>query len=502
MSLRTLRAGLLALTLALPLPGAGQEPPEVGKEAALALEFEPLDFDAPEVERRTLESGTPVFFLEDRTLPLVVLYARFRGGFALLPRENYAAATALPGLLRSGGTLHLTPDSVDHLVDFYALQTVFGGGGESSFSSINTLTKHLEPAVELWGEILKFPRFDSLAVEVWRGRQEETIRRRKDDPSGLAFAEFNRIMFGDHPIGWEMDERDLAPAVFSPASLSQVHRKIFCPENLILGVIGDVEWSQLEPLLEEMMADWPGCEAPLEEPREPEMRQAPGVFLIPRDLPQSTVVLGQAGGVSQASGSDYYASRIGNAILGGGGFSSRLMARVRTERGWAYSASSVWTTPARYEGMVGAVTQTKSESTVAAIQLILDTMQEMREDPPSREEVDRIVSRIVNGFVFNFQDPAQIVSREMYYLSQGLEADWLERYLEGIQEVSPRDVLRVFRAHVDPQDMIILILGHPEDFDLPPDVLGPVQIWDADTGSAKPYGSVTGFPRGGQRYPR
>jgi len=483
------------------LPVFGQESPPVGREAALALEYSPLEFQAPEVERRSLDSGTQIFYLRDPSLPLVSLYARFRGGYSLLPKRVYAAATALPGLLRTGGTRNLSPDSVDHLVEFYALQTVFGGGGESTFSSVNTLTKHLKPALALWGEILKAPRFDPLAVEVWRGRQAENIRRRQDNPSGLAFAEFNRIMFGDHPIGWEMSEEDLTPDRLSTGTLMEVHHRIFCPENLILGAVGDVDWETLEPLLNEMLADWPACVGELEEPGEPEMRQGPEVFLIPKDLPQSTVILGQAGGVSQSSGSEYFASRIGNSILGGGGFSSRLLTRIRTERGWAYGASSVWTAPAHHEGMVGAVTQTKSGSTVAAIRLILETMGEMRETPPTDAEVNHTVSQIVNGFVFNFQDPAQIVSREMYYLARGLRSDWLEVYLKGIQEVSPRDVQRVFESHVEPEKMIILILGNPESFDLPPEVLGPVQIWDADRGAVA-SGGLTERPHEGRRSPR
>lgn len=487
MRMRRVLAVIWLCIPALPQGAECQSVPKVGRDAASALEFESLDFQAPEVEMRTLGSGIPVVYLADRALPLVVLFARFKGGFALLPKEYYAAATALPGLLRAGGTRKLTPDSVNHLVDFYALQTAFGGGGESSFSSVNTLTKHLEPALELWGEILKYPRFDSVAVEVWRGRQAETIRRREDDPTGLAFAEFNRIMFGDHPIGWEMEQEDLDGTRLSPETLAEVHGRIFCRDNLILGAVGDADWDVLEPLLEEMTADWPPCRSPLQKPAEPKMRQGPGVFVIPKDLSQSTVVLGQAGGISQESGADYYAARIGNSILGGGGFSSRLMKRIRTERGWAYSASSVWTTPSRHEGMVGAITQTKSESTLAAVRLILDTMEEMRKAPPSQDELDQVVSQSVNGFVFNFQDPAQIVSRQMFYLSQGLGADWLERYLDGIQEVSPEDVLRVFNSHVDPEAMIILILGDPESFDLTQEALGPIWLWDVETGSARPF---------------
>ena len=467
--------GATLLILCLPVPIWGQASP---REAALGLKFEELRFDPPEARKETLSSGIDVFYLQDRSLPLVTLFARFKGGFALLPREMYAAATALPGLLRSGGTRNLTPDSVDHLLDFYALQTAFGGGGESSFSSLNTLSKHLTPAIMLWKEILRSPRFDPEEVEVWRGRQRESLLRRKDSPGGLAFSEFNRLIFGDHPIGWEMEEGDLTPDRLSPEILAEVHSRIFCPENVILGVVGDVEWEDLEPLLEEMVADWPSCSEPLLEPRTPDMRRDGRVFLIPRDLSQSTVVMAHPGGVTQSADEAYFASRIGNSILGASGFSSRLVSRVRTEKGWAYSASSLWTTPSRYEGIVGAVTQTKSESTIAAVRLILDTMEEMRTSPPSKEEVDRAISQIVNGFVFNFQDPAQIVSRQMFYLAQGLPEDWLEQYIRGIQRVSPRSVQRVFRENVHPEEMIILILGDPEDFDFPPESLGEVRIWE------------------------
>jgi zinc protease len=139
---------------------------------------------------------------------------------------------------------------------------------------------------------------------------------------------------------------------------------------------------------------------------------------------------------------------------------------------------------------VGAVTQTKSGSTIAAIRLILDIMEEMREAPPRREEVDHAINQIVNGFVFNFQEPAQILSRQMFYLSEGLPGDWLERYVDGIQRVSPSDIQRVFRNHVRPEDMVILILGDPEHFDLPPETLGRVQLWEVKGVTEPPPGDT------------
>ncbi len=471
-----LLAGLLAVGAVSPV--AGQQTPPVGREAAMALRFREVRFDPPRVQEHTLKTGVPVFLMEDHSLPLVTLYARFRGGYALLPRSSYAAASALAGLLRSGGTSALPPDSVDQLVDFFAFQMTFGGGGESTFSSINTLTKHLGPAVHLWADILRNPRFDSLEVEVWRDRQLESVRRRDDNPGLLAVSEFNRIMFGDHPIGWEVTEEDLTRERLNPATVFEVHERVFCPENLILGVVGDVRWQALEPLLENMVADWPRCSQPLLEPRVPELREGPEIFLIPKQLTQSTIVMAGPGGVTQGSSSDYFASRIGNTILGTGGFSSRLMARIRTDMGYTYSASSFWTTPSRYEGIVGATTTTKSESTIEVVELMREIIGGMGESPPHPDEVDQVISQIVNSFVFNFQDPSQIVSRQMFYQSQGLPEDWLEQYVRGIQGVDPDDVQRVFRRYVDPDRMVVLIVGDPESFDQPPETLGEVEIWE------------------------
>ena len=489
---------LATFSMVMPwIQASAQTKVPVGKEAVNSLQFERLAFEPARAQKRSLESGIPVFLLEDHSLPLVTLYARFRGGYALLPREYYAPAFALSSLLRSGGTTVLPPDSVDHLMDYYALQMTFGGGGESSYSSVNTLTKHLAPATELWGDILRNPRFDSLEVEIWRDRQLEGVRRRADDPNLLAISEFNQIMFGDHPIGWEFTQADLSQERVNRTSVGETYSRIFCPENLILGVVGDVEWSGVAPYLEEIFSDLPPCSAPLLDPRTPDLREGRSVFLIPKEVTQSTIVVAGPGGVSQGTGEDYFASRIGNAILGSGGFSSRLLSRVRTDMGYAYSASSFWTTPSRFQGIVGATTQTKSESTVAVTQLMLEIIGEMGEAPPDDEEVERVISQIVNSFVFNFQDPSQVVSRQMFYLARDLPEDWLERYVEGIQGVDAEAVQEVFRRNVVPDEMIILIIGNPDDLDAPLETLGPVQIWDVEKG-----GGLRISPREVRRSPR
>ena len=465
-------AGVIALAAA---PAHAQQPAG-GRAAALALRFAPLAFNPPRAEEHTLSNGVRVLFLEDRALPLVNVYARFRGGSSNFPRAYYAAATALPALVRSGGTRALPPDSLEALLERYAISTSVGTGGGSSFATLNTLTRNLDVGLELLGAMLREPRFDSARVEVWRGQELESVRRRLDDPGRLAFSEFNRLLFGDHPIGWEMEPADLEPADLAHDRLEWLHARVFCPGNLLLGVTGDVSWAEIAPRLERLLAGWRGCAEPLARPPRPDVRTEAGVFVIPRPLDQSTVVMAHVVDVRQRDDPDYFASRIGTSIVGSGGLSSRLMSRLRTERGYAYSASALWTAPVDYQGLVGAVTQTKSDRTVAAIRLMLATLGEMTEAPPADDEVERTVEEIVNGFVFNFESASQIVARQMAYRASRLPEDWLERYLAGIQDVDADDVHRVFREHVHPERMVILVVGDPAKMDEPLAALGPVTV--------------------------
>ena len=455
---RPTAATLVMLALAAST-GAAQVPS--GRQAVDALEFEALEFAPPTPERHDV-SGVTVLLLEDRDLPLVNVYARFRGGYGLFAREWYAPAMGLPALLRTGGTTELAPDSVDLLFEFYSVQASFGTGGGSVSISLNTVSEHLGVAFDLWSDLIAHPRFDPEQIELWRGRELEGARRRADDPGNLSYTEFNRLMYGDHPVGWEMSPADLEPGWVAPARFREMHRRIVCRENLILGVTGDVSWEEVRPRLEALVDALEPCPGALPESPAPNIRRGGGVFLLERDLDQAFIVMAHPVSVRLADDPTYFAATIGNSILGGGGFSSRLIGRLRTEQGWTYGVSSLWTMPRRYDGVMGATTSTRPEAAVPAIRMILETMNEMRDAPPIEAEIRTAVDRVVNGFAFNFETSGQIVSRMMLYLAEDWPEDWLEVYARRIQEVTPDQVRRVFADHVRPDEMTIMVVGDPE----------------------------------------
>jgi predicted Zn-dependent peptidase len=459
-------------------PSTGQRPdpaPSANRELIERLTNERLDFEQPVVAQHEV-SGVPVLVLEDHDLPLVTVAAYIRGGYGRFPRSRYGAAMGLPALLRYGGTEGRTPTEVDEALELYALQLSFGSSGGSINASVNTLTDHLPIALDLWGEMLARPRFDTLEVGAWRARQLESVRRRVDDPARLAYSGLNRLLFGDHPIGWETDEADLQPERLTPDIFLELHDRIVCRDNLFLGVTGDAEWASIEPLLDALVDRIEPCAEALPDPPVPEIRRAPGVFLIEKEIAQSVVVMAHPTSVRLADDTEYFAAMLGNSILGAGGFSSRMLGRVRTEEGFAYSATSIWTTPRTHDGIVGATTRTRPENAAPAIELILRTMAELREAPPTGEEVGTTVDRIVNGFVFNFDTPSAIVARTMYYLAQDMPEDWLERYWRGVQDVSPEDIRRVFAEHLRPDEMTILVVGDPDQLRNELTRFGPVTV--------------------------
>lgn len=438
---------------------APDRPVTDGRAAVAALEYEPLDFHAPTVDEREVE-GVTVLLLEDDALPLVTFHAYLDGGYGLFDRSEYAAAMGMPALLRYGGTEDRTPAEVDDALAHFALQPSFGSGGGSVTSSMNTLTEHTDTALAVWTSMLADPRFDAEEIEAWRVRQLESVRRRADDPGRLAVAEMNRLLYGDHPVGWEMTEEDLAPERVTPERFREIHRRIACRENLTLGFTGDITWDEAGPMADDILARFPVCPSQLPEAPLPDIRREAGVFVVERPgLEQAVIVMAHPTDVRLEDDEEYFSALVGNSILGGGGFSSRILQRVRTEEGFAYSATSLWTTPRRHEGIVGAMTRTRPENVAPAIDVILGTMTELTREPPTDDEVATTVDNVVNGFVFNFESASQIMSRTLYYRAVELPTDWLERHSRGVQGVDALDVQRIFQEHLRPDEMTILIVG-------------------------------------------
>ena len=181
-----------------------------------------------------------------------------------------------------------------------------------------------------------------------------------------------------------------------------------------------------------------------------------------KELPQTTIVIGDLGLTKDHP--DQYAVRVLNYILGGGGFNSRMMREIRSNRGLAYSAYSYFQVGRRLPGPFIAGTETKNVSVAPAITLTREIMVDLKDNLVTEEELQLAKESQINSFVFGFENTHSVVNRQMSMAFFGYPQDYLARYRDRIAAVTVADVQRAAREFIDLSRQQIVLVGNPEEF--------------------------------------
>jgi zinc protease len=433
----------------------------------LQSRFERLRFTPPGPHQVRLSNGVQVFLLEDHTVPSVTINIAGRHGSANLPDSLWAAAWQADGLLRTGGTTTLTPDSVDKLIEFYALGLGFQTGQEQSSAFANGLSRYTDVMFDLLFDMMRNPRDDTSRIREMQAQLEEGWRRRNDQPGSILNRAWNQVMFGDHPLARSVVKPEEA-AAFTPELMRGVQARLFCPDRFVIGVTGDFVERDMVARLEREFRGWGRCPAGNREVPPVHIAEGPQIILIEKDINQTNIRMGHAGGLRVSNTPDYFAAQVADFLLGGGGgFNSRLLQRVRSDSGFAYSVFSNWGADTKREDLFFAGAQTRANKTVAAVSLMRDVIASMAGRPVTAEDVRLAQDNEINSFVFRFETPAQIVGQQVQYVIDGLPANWFDIYLQGIQNVTPDAVTAAVRRYLHPDRMVTLVVGKPSAFDGP-----------------------------------
>jgi predicted Zn-dependent peptidase len=466
-------AALLCVSslMAAPLP-AQQDT----REAVRALEarFPPLRFHPPSPHQLQLSNGIQVFLLEDHSVPMLTVNVVGRMGVANLPDSLWAAGWVADGMMRTGGTTTLSPDSVDKLVAFYALSVGLSTGYENSTAFVSGLSRYRDAMLDLLFDVMRNPRDDTARIRERAAQAEEDWRRRNDQPGSILDRAWNQVMMGDHPFARSLITPQEAQAL-TPERLQRVQHLLYCPQRFVIGVTGDFVERELIGKLESLFRGWRRCGPGLREIPPLHYAEGPRVVLIDRDVDQSNVRMGQAGGIYVANTPDYFGAQVADFLLGGGGgFNSRLLQRVRSDSGFAYDVFSDWNADTKRERIFAAGAEVRAEKTVAALSLIRDVIGSMGTNPVTDQDVRLAQDNETNSFVFRFETPADIVGQQVSYVVDGLPPNWFDLYLRGIQAVSPQQVTGVVQKYLRPDRLVIVVVGRASGFDGPLSKLGPV----------------------------
>jgi predicted Zn-dependent peptidase len=294
-----------------------------------------------------------------------------------------------------------------------------------------------------------------------------------DNPSRLMMQEFARTMYTEaHPLGRPLTATQ-ARAI-APEDLVAHYRRFIRPDNMFLAVVGDFSVDELAAKVEAHFGDWAGAGL-LDLPPLPkvEPRFVGDVSLLSRNLTQSNVVLGHFG-INRAN-PDRYAIQIMDMILGGGGFSSRIMERVRTDEGLAYSVASSFPTSSRDVSLFRVTVQTKNENVPRAVRVILDEMGRMQTQLVSPRELDGAKEAIANSFVFRFTSRFSVVTQLLTLELDGYPPDYYDTLLDRYRAVTREDVQRVARQYLRPDAVSILVVGNVTAVEPAMAAFGPVR---------------------------
>ncbi len=439
---------------------AGCQPQLVQQVRPDQLSFPELEFNFPQVEKRQLTNGMKLYLKEDHELPLVDVTLSIAGGAIEVPLEKTGLAQLFAATLETGGAGDLSPEQLEAELEAMAAELSIGSSTYRYTVDLSLHQQDLARGVEILADLLRRPRFDEKRFELARKQLIEQVYRQNDDPESVAARLLNAAVYPRHPFGSFPQLETLEK--LSQADLRWVQEHCLQPGNIWIAVSGAVVESELVKLLEANFGDWQSDKKL--QPNLPELppAQAGRVFVATKEIPQTTIMLGHPG-ISKDN-PDGHALRVANFILGGGGFNSRMMREIRSNRGLAYSVYSYFKIGRRLPEMFVASGETKCDSTVEVLDLMRQLIRQMRDEPVSAEELELAKQSLVNSFVFAFRDTHSIVTRKLRLDFFDYPDDYMETYREKLAAVTIADVQRVAQKYLRPDQLQIVLVGDKRIF--------------------------------------
>ena len=302
-----------------------------------------------------------------------------------------------------------------------------------------------------------------------------------DDAGSIAGREWAAMAYGrDHYRGRSSTEASVSS--LTAEDLGAFHAQVFHPGHLVIGVSGDTTADVVLPLIEKGLDGWAGSEA-APEPPAPTVALEPGLFHIQKDIPQGKVRIGFPG--VHRDHDDAAAIAVMNDILGGGGFTSRLTKRIRSDEGLAYGARSRFSSPVDYPGYFMATFDSKNPTVALATVIVKEELERVRNEPVSQQELDTAKASIIETFPRRFDSQAAVVGTFVSDLQTDRPDGHWDTWRDRIDAVTAADVQRVAQDHLHADKLTILVVGDWE----------PIAKGDTDgRATMEPFGTPEHLP--------
>lgn len=431
-------------------------------------------FSMPQPKRIQLSNGMVIFLQEDHELPLVRGFALIRGGSRDVPADKAGLHSIYSQAWRTGGTTSKTGDELDQFLEARAARVETSGGVDSSSVSMDVLKADFDTVFPIWIDVLRNPAFRQDKIDLAKTQSNTAISRRNDEPGGILGRESTKLGYGaDSPYARQAEYATIGS--ITRDDLLAFHKRFTHPNNIIVSVIGDFNSAQVEKKLRDTFGSWPrGPQAP---PPTTTMTPAKaGVYFVPKDdVTQANIAMVHPG--ITRNNPDYHALVVMNEIFSGG-FSGRLMQRLRSERGLTYGVGGSVGANWDYPGLFRVQMATKSGTTLESIEALRGEINRLINDPVTDAELSLAKESILNAFVFTMDTRGKALNQQVLLEFYGFPSDYFVKYPTIIQGVTAADVRRVAQKYVHPDQLALLVVGKEAEFEKPLSTLGNVTTID------------------------
>lgn len=474
----TLTAPLLASLLSAQPAKKTASTPAAGAAQPIykTLTYPPLrPVELPKIDEFTLPNGMKVKLLENHELPLIGGTLMVRTGALAEPAAKAGLAGLTGSVLRSGGTKQRNSDELNAKLEGMAASIEASIGEERGTVGFNCLKENVDDVLALFKEVITQPAFAEDKVKLALTQASSGISRRNDSAGSILAREFTNLIYGkDTPYG-EREEYATIGAI-TRADMVAWHDRYYFPANTMLAVQGDFNAAEMRAKLEKLFADWTTQRPAVPSYPAVTKRDSRGVYIAEKnDSEQTFFSIGHLAG--KLSDKDYPALDVMSDILGGG-FSSRLFQKVRSDMSLAYQIYSSWGADYSHEGVFKVSGSTKASTTEQAIAASLKEIKRMQDEMVGPAELAAAKQRVENSFVFNFDSPSKTLGRLMTYEFFGYPRDFINQYKDAVAKVTAADIQRVARQYIKPEEFTIVAVGKIAEFEKSLASLGAVKKLD------------------------
>jgi zinc protease len=413
--------------------------------------------EAMTIERVSSPGGIEAWLVQDHANPIIAVEIGFKGGAAVDPAGKSGLAEMVSGLLDEGAG-DLESQAFHGKLEDLAISFGFSAGEDNFLGHMKTITANRETAFDLLRLALTEPRFDAAAVDRVRGQIHAILAEELQSPDEVAHRAFVRKMYPNHPYGLPINGTPDSVDAISVDDLKAWVAEHLGRDTLTISVVGDISPADLGLLLDKTFGSLPDRTAPVDVADiAPE---ADGkIDVIHRAIPQSIVLFGEQG--LKRDDPDWYVAYVMNYILGGGGFSSRLMAEVRVKRGLAYGVSS-YLLPRDHSALFGGQVATRNDRVGDSLQVIKAEWRRMAEEGVTPKELADAKTYLNGSFPLQLESTAAIAGLVQVIQTEKLGIDYLARRKALIDKVTLADVKRVARRLLDVDHLSFVVLGDPQ----------------------------------------